>query len=87
MSSPLCYGLARQQQAELARRAERVRQTIADGSLVPEPRRRRLAGVLGPRRRRLAGVLGLIRPDQRELALPPRGDERIPVAAGCLEVE
>ena len=78
MTSPLCYHVVIQQQAELARRAERVRQTRPDGPIVSEPRRRRSA-------RALFG--GLFRPGQRELPLAPRGEERIPVAAGCLEVE
>ena len=76
MQSHLDYLLVREQQAELARGAERVRQTTAGERLAP-----------ASRRRRLAGLLALIRPDQRELTLPPRGDERIPVAAGCLEIE
>jgi hypothetical protein len=80
MASPLCYDVIRQQQAELARRAERVRQTRPDEPLVSKPRRRRLAGAL-------LGLGGLFRPGQRELALAPRGEERVPVAAGCLEVE
>jgi hypothetical protein len=76
MQSHLDYLVVREQQAELARRAERVRQTTGDDGLVP-----------ASRNRRLAGLMRLIRPEQRELALPPRGDERIPVAAGCLEIE
>jgi hypothetical protein len=76
MASHFDYLLVRQRQAELAREAERARVTRAG-----EP----LAGA--PRRGRLAGVLRLVRSEQRELALAPRSDERIPVAAGCLEVE
>jgi hypothetical protein len=76
MPSHLDYLVVRDQQAELARRAERVRQTTGGDALVP-----------ASRNRRLAVWRRLIRPHQRELALPPRGDERIPVAAGCLEIE
>ena len=82
MALPLCYHVVRQQQAELARQAEWVRQTTAGERPVRARRRRRLAGALLG-----FGFGGLFRPGQRELALAPRGEERAPVAAGCLEVE
>jgi hypothetical protein len=83
MATHLEYLVVRQQQAELARQAERARQTRAGEPHAYLPRA--LAGA--PRHGRLAGLMRLVRPDQRELALPPRGDERIPIAAACLEIE
>lgn len=75
MASQLDYVLAREQQAALGRRAERVRQRRA-GMPVKE-------GARGGRllRRLLAGS------QQRELPLAPRGVESAPVATGCLELE
>ncbi len=80
MASHLNYFLAREQQAELARRAERVRQTGNGGPSEGAPLGLRLRAVgAGLRRRR--------RLQQRELPLPPGGVERAAVPVGCLEVE
>jgi hypothetical protein len=79
MTSQLQYFLAREQQAELAWRAERVRQTRNGEPSEGAPRGSRLRALgAGLRRRRL---------QQRELPLPPGGVERAAVPAGCLEVE
>ena len=79
MASQLDYFLAREQQADLARRAEHVRWTM-DGEPPASASRGRL-------RARLAGFRLRRRLKQRELPLAPGGVERAPVSAGCLEVE
>ena len=80
MASQLNYCLAREQQDELARRAEYVRRTRHGDETEAAPRRRRRhALAAGLRRRR--------RLQQRELPLAPGGVERAAVSAGCLEVE
>jgi hypothetical protein len=75
MASQLDYFLARDRSAELARRAERARQTRIDEAADAPSRLGRLFS------RMFASS------EQRELPLTPRGVERAPVAGGCLEVE
>ena len=75
MASQIHYLLAREQQAALDRQTERVRQ-MRDGVPVNERSR------CGSRLRRWLGGS-----EERKLPLAPRGVERAPVAAGCLEVE
>ena len=74
-SSQLNYFVAREHELQLALRAERVRQTRNDEAAETGSR-------LGRVLRRM-----FARSEQRELALPPRGIERAPIAGGCLEVE
>jgi len=81
MSSQLHYFLAREQQADLARRAEHIRPSRGGEPSESAPRRRRLRARDARRR------LGRGRLKQRELPLAPGGVERVPVSAGCLEVE
>jgi len=75
MASQLDYFVARERSAELARRAERARQTRNDEAAKAPSRRGRLFSRM------------FARSEQRELPLTPRGVERAPVAGGRLEVE
>jgi hypothetical protein len=78
MTSQLNYLLARDRQAELAHRAERVRQTH-DGEPPVDLRQRGMRARFRALRRQGS--------EQRELPLAPRGVERAPIAAACLETE
>ena len=80
MASQLDYFVAREQQADLARRAEHVRQTRIGEPTEPTARSGRVRTLVAGLRRR--GRL-----QQRELPLPPGRVERTAVPAGCLEVE
>ena len=79
MASQLDYFVAREQQADLARRAESARQSCL-GELPESVLRGRLHALLAGLRRRDAL-------QQRELPLAPGGVERAPVSASCLEIE
>lgn len=75
MGSQLDYILARDRMLELARRAERVRQTRSTGAAEANSRARRL----------FTGLLA--RSKQRELPLTQAGVEGAGIAGGCFEVE